>query len=49
MLASGESKIKEMLQVNEGNSDALVVIEKNKAIKLEELLPFPWEDAWKGK
>jgi cytidine deaminase len=32
-----------MHQIHEGNSEAEVVIRKNKSVKLRELLPFPWD------
>ncbi len=33
-----------MLQINSENLDTMVIIEKNKSMKLRELLPFPWQD-----
>lgn len=33
-----------MYQVHEDNLDADVLIEKNKVVKLKELLPYPWDE-----
>lgn len=32
-----------MYEINPKNFEALVIVDKNKAVKLKDLLPFPWQ------
>jgi len=33
-------------QVNKANADTKVIMPKNKAVSLKELLPHPWQESW---
>jgi len=35
-----------MLQIHAENLDADVIIEKNKGMKLRDLLPYPWDESF---